>query len=356
MQSLRVVGPAADGAYVVLESLDGAERFSLPLDERLRDVSTHETPQPGPAEPGTELTPRQIQTRVRAGESAQSVADDAGVPLERVMRFAFPVLAERSRVVDEARRSRARRNGLDAGPIEFGELIDQRFSAHAINPASVGWDAYRREDGGWTVVAAFSAVEQNRLAKFNFALHTRAVSALDALAADLLSDRPVRALLPQQPDPVTELSERDVRPSPPRLAAVPDPTDAELAEERGGPASPALRPARRQKAHTRPIPVEADDELFDQDALDLAEAPGWHEPPLPFEPAGDPAATRTAAGGSAAGGPAATGSAATDSAATGPAGGEPDDGADARHKRRRGDKPRMPSWDDILLGVRHKND
>ena len=30
--------------------------------------------------------------------------------------------------------------------------------------------------------------------------------------------------------------------------------------------------------------------------------------------------------------------------------------AAGRRGRRTGDKPRMPSWDDILLGVRHKSD
>lgn len=336
MQSLRFVGPADDGEFVVLESLDGAERFSLPLDERLRDVSSYEPPRSGStaSEASPELTPREIQTRVRAGESAQAVADDAGVPVERVMRFAFPVLAERSRVVDEARRARARRNGGDNTPIDFGDLIDERFTQHAINPASVGWDAYRREDGGWTVVAAFRAVEQNRLVKFNFALHTRAVSALDALAADLLSDRPVRALLPQQPDPVTDDAATDAAPV--RLTAVPDhPQPA--TEEHNGPASPAVRPGRRQKAHTRPIPVGSDDELFDQDAVELPQAPTWHEQPLPFE----------------AGGPDETSLPSDPAAETSAAETEESEG---KQKRRRGDKPRMPSWDDILLGVRHKND
>jgi hypothetical protein len=31
-------------------------------------------------------------------------------------------------------------------------------------------------------------------------------------------------------------------------------------------------------------------------------------------------------------------------------------GEQAKRGRRAGEKPRMPSWDDILLGVRHKSD
>jgi Protein of unknown function (DUF3071) len=325
MQSLRLVGPGEDGTSVVLETLDGGARFSLPLDERLRDVSLGEPPEPPaattaePVAPSQSLSPRDIQTRVRAGETPQAVADSAGMPLEKVMRFAHPVLAERVRVVEEAKRARARRPG-DGGPVPFGELIVERLSRHGLDPAAVRWDAFRRPDGGWTVTAAFTAIEQDRLAKFSFGLLNRTVSALDALAADLLSDRPVRTLLPPEPDPVSELTE----PIPVRLSAVPDQPEPESdAEEPGLAGTPAVRPFRRQKAHTRPIPIDADDELFDQEAFEEGSGGSWQEQPLPLE--------------------------------LGEEGLEPDDG-EGRHRRgsRRGEKPRMPSWDDILLGVRHK--
>ncbi|HEU5268644.1 MAG TPA: septation protein SepH [Jatrophihabitans sp.] len=332
MQSLRLVGPGEDGTAVVLETLDGSQRFTLPLDERLRNVSQDQTPEPPAAEPASAahpLSPREIQTRVRAGESAQTVAEAAGMPIEKVMRFALPVLAERTRVVEEAKRARARRPG-ESGSAPFGELIAERLGRHGVDPNGVDWDAYRRPDGGWTVTASFTAQEQGRQAKFSFGLGNRTVSALDALAADLLSDRPVRALLPPDPEPVAEL----VEPGPVRLSAVPDRPEVEPDEsgtEELGLATPAVRPFRRQKAHTRPIPVDSDDELFDQEAFD-GSAGGWHEPALPLELAEPGYQPGTEAGDE--------------------PGYEPGEG---RHRRsRRGDKPRMPSWDDILLGVRHK--
>jgi len=331
MQSLRLVGPGEDGTTVVLEALDGEQRFTLPLDERLRNVSLGQTPEfpaattPEPVPPGRSLSPRDIQTRVRAGETPQAVAETAGMPLDKVMRFALPVLAERTRVVEEAKRARARRPG-ESGSAPFGDLIAERLSRHGVDPATVGWDALRRPDGGWTVTTSFTAQQQDRQAKFSFGLLNRTVSALDALAADLLSDRPVRALLPPDPDPVAELAE----PGPVRLAAVPDqPADADEDEVTElGLTTPAVRPFRRQKAHTRPIPVDSDDELFDQEAFETP-ADGWQEPPLPLElPEPDYE----------------------------PENGPSYESGEGRHRRnRRSDKPRMPSWDDILLGVRHKD-
>lgn len=340
MRLLRLVGSGEDGTSLLLETADGTEQFTLPIDERLRNVSSSDLPRlPVPeSDAGKAPSPREIQTRVRAGESAQQVADLAGIPLDRVMRFAFPVLQERIRVIDEAKRARAR-HGNEGQLVDFGGLVDTRLARHGIDPTGVEWDSFRRPDGGWTVTAAFSANSEPVLAKFSFSLANRTVSGLNPLAADLLSDRPVQALLPPMPTPVIAPAEPVPAPEPPaasplagsgpvRLAAVPD------QPEDGSAPTAAVRPGRRQKAHTRPIPLGDDDELFDQDAVDeplradpLLD-PSWQEQPLPLDLGQDA-----------------------------PSDGHPDTGSEPRHRRgRRGEKPRMPSWDDILLGVRHKSD
>ena len=46
------------------------------------------------------LRPRDIQARLRAGESPQDVADAAGVPIERIAAFSDPVMAERDHVAE----------------------------------------------------------------------------------------------------------------------------------------------------------------------------------------------------------------------------------------------------------------
>ena len=364
MRLLRLVGPSADGDALVVETADGGEQFTLPINERLRNVSTSDLPRlPTPDSTASATpSPREIQTRVRAGASAQDVADEAGIPLDRVMRFAYPVLQERVRVVDEARRSRAR-SSQEGQQIDFGTLIDGRFGKHGVDPAEVRWDAYRRADGGWTVTAALTAHEQPLLAKFSFALLNRTVSALDALSADLLSDRPVPALLPPMPTPVVaEEPEPTDRPALLRLAAVPDPEDLAVADAAttdlpvppAGHATPsAIRPARRQKAHTRPIPISDDDELFDQDAFDSE--PPRTQPVTGVQIQAQAPASQGAHSHRPSGADQDWQALPLDLDAELPASTESD--GDGRGRRgRRGDKPRMPSWDDILLGVRHKSD
>jgi hypothetical protein len=282
--------------------------------------------------------------------------------------------------------------------VPFGELLDSRLMRHGVDPGAVRWDAYRREDGGWTVTSEFSSYERTVRAKFSFALLNRTVSALDDIAADLLSDRPVQALLPPPPPPAPEpvaevadvdpAAEWDTGNLPPRLTAVPNPNRAEAGRPQQ--ASPAVRPpSRRQKAHTRPVPVNADDELFDQDAF---EQQPWHEPPLPFETGVTGRDAQAQPGIDEAGtadserfvpeifgirfDPAPYLPAEDEPEDLGldahPADGEPDalqpesavtadsravaSDSQGRRGRRSGEKPRMPSWDDILLGVRHKSD
>lgn len=357
MRELRLIGPGEDGESVIVES-DAGEQFSLPVDERLRAAARSDRAHLGQLDAAITgpLRPRDIQIRVRAGESPADLAEQAGMPLDRVMRFAYPVLAERTRVTDEARRARARRVG-DGHLVAFGELVDSRFAAHGIEPGAVTWDAFRRPDGGWTVTANVPDERFPALAKFSFSLGNRTVSALDDVAADLLSGRPIKAQVSADP-PTDRFSTIAFG----RLSAVPDEVGARL------------------RARTHPLPVEVDDqELFDQDALDSdgfeyadpsarpgsadgtgrAEGAGdaladaepellWPQPGV--EPgaftqpdAEEPSlfAERTELG---------------EDAAVSEHGEEPVTAGSGRRGAKHGDKPRMPSWDDILLGVRRKSE
>jgi hypothetical protein len=207
MRELRYVGPGEDPAHVVVETLEGDEQFSLPIGEELRAVIGSDptpTTDSSPAAPVTPVTPavaeptispREIQMRARAGESAQSIAESSGMALDKVMRFARPVLDERARITVEARRARARRSTAEGQLVPFGEAVDSRFSAHGIDVHSVAWDAYRRDDGVWVVSAGWVGGDSERIARWAVSLSHRLVSPLDETAADLLSDRPIRPVV-----------------------------------------------------------------------------------------------------------------------------------------------------------------
>ncbi len=90
------------------------------------------------------LSPRDIQTRVRAGESPESLADAHDVPLEKIMRFAESVLHERERVTGEA----------SSGAVHPGSTAKGRSSTSArlsmrVSPptgSTLRWCAGTRDD------------------------------------------------------------------------------------------------------------------------------------------------------------------------------------------------------------------
>src|SRR4051794_33006071 len=106
MRALRVVGfdGVGDNGVVILEDLGSRERFTVPADERLRAAARGDILRLGQMSTDLEsqLRPREIQARIRAGASVEQVAQAAGVPNDRIERFAYPVLLERSRYAELA--------------------------------------------------------------------------------------------------------------------------------------------------------------------------------------------------------------------------------------------------------------
>ena len=338
MRELRFVGPGEDGDSVIVETAGGEEAFSLPIDDDLRGaVRATVTPAHEVRSEQVPITPREIQVRVRAGEVPERIAEDAGMPLERVLLFARQVLEERARITDEARRARARRNTADGQLVEFGTAVDGRFAVHAVEPSDVRWDSLRGADGQWVVSAAWRGTDTaDRIARWSFTLATRTLTPLDETAADLLSDRPIRPVVRPVPDlPSDATPEETTGPIPMPLMRGADPRP-------GSPAAPAarvMRPVAGENTAAPPLPLAGTDPLpATGTSRRSARSPrGGRSPALPAASAAMEASDN----------PRGTASVPAESARSA----EPPVTEPARPG-----KPKVPSWDDILLGVRRKGD
>ena len=80
MQELRLVAVSEDGTYLVLASAGRGTRFMLPVDDRLRAAVRGQFSRLGQYEIEVEnpLRPKEIQARIRAGETVESIAQAAG--------------------------------------------------------------------------------------------------------------------------------------------------------------------------------------------------------------------------------------------------------------------------------------
>ncbi len=112
------------------------------------------------------LSPREIQSRLRAGASVAEVAADAGVDVERISGFALPVMAERSHVTRTALAASVRRRGDGSGHRRLGDLIHERLLARGLDADTVEWDSWRQSDLRWRLVGLLEDPAASRAAEF----------------------------------------------------------------------------------------------------------------------------------------------------------------------------------------------
>lgn len=187
MRQLRFVALAEDGAAVVLADDHGGQ-YRLAVDERLRAASRGDGARLGQIEIMMEssMRPAEIQARVRSGESPEAIARAGSMPVERVLRFAGPVLQERALVVQRARGTRCRPVGDGDAPL-LAEVVDGQLTRQGIDPESATWDAGRRDNGTWRITVRYSGGRAPNEAVWVFDPLSQQVRPNDDAARDLLT-------------------------------------------------------------------------------------------------------------------------------------------------------------------------
>ena len=197
MRPVRFVALSEDGQALVLADEVG-RLLTLPIDDRVAAMmrtdrmAGHRASRRHCDDPPS-LAPRDIQARIRSGESAEDVARIAGVPVDRVLRYAGPVLQERAMLAQHARRTRLKSSEKGA---TLAEVVDARLSQHGVEMDKVSWDAYRRDDGTWRVVATWPSGKTNATAVWELDKARQLVAAAGRHGA-----LPVRVAGPGRPAP-----------------------------------------------------------------------------------------------------------------------------------------------------------
>lgn len=381
MRALRVVG-ITEGGDVVLEDPGRRERFTVPADEQLRAGARGDLTRLGQIaiELESQLRPREIQARIRAGASVEQVASAAGVPIQKIERFAYPVLLERSRTAEVAQHAHpVRRDGPDVRML--GDVVAHTFGLRGQEYTEAEWDSWKGEDGKWLVALSWRTGRSDNRAHWTFqpGAHGGTVSSVDEHASDLVEGLPARPLRPV--GPVIDIAR------PEELAPAPQPAELRAAasdavRERGslpeyrgrssvgertvtdhapttdtpadeprsqrtgfersvprqlGPPAPREPepPQRRPEPQSREIePREVERREVERREVEPQRrpAPPAQRQPEPVDEVVEPVAEPTTADPT-------------------PTPDSPAPGAPTARRTRKG-KPVMPSWDEVLLGVR----
>ena len=195
MQDLRLIGVHEDGQHLLLADSEG-NRFRVPLDEPLRAAVRRDRPRLGQLQIEIDggMRPRDVQALIRAGASAEEVADRSGWSVEKVRRYEGPILAEREHVAGLARGVRLRGRGVSQGSAPtLSTRVGQRLSGRGVDPAVAEWDSGRNDEGEWTVTVTFPAGGRERQARWHFDVAARTVTAADDEARWLSEDEAATA-------------------------------------------------------------------------------------------------------------------------------------------------------------------
>ena len=165
MRELDVLGLNGDGTRIVCQDPTNGDEFSIAADEKLRAAARGDLSRIGQLEIELEsqLRPRDIQARIRAGASVAEVAKQAGTSTSRIETFAHPVLMERS-----AMAARAAICMIDGSAVTtpVRDVIAARL-ADLGQATDVDWDAHRASDG-WVLTARWSVGRSRNTAEFTY--------------------------------------------------------------------------------------------------------------------------------------------------------------------------------------------
>lgn len=174
MKELIFVGRSEDNLKLIFMDENGDE-FAVAVDDHIRrSINTNDNATVTKTDSG--ISPRDIQTRIRRGETAEAIAAEAGVDLARIERYAGPVFAERSYMAKRASETLVRR---PHGEVVLGELATGQLANRGIDTLTLVWDSYRRDDGRWTVTVSWARGSGGGIASWIFDPLAQSIVALD---------------------------------------------------------------------------------------------------------------------------------------------------------------------------------
>ena len=161
MTELRVVGRTQDGEHIELTDNDG-NKFLVRVSDSLR-ASVNERRLTPVVESSPKVSIKEIQARLRAGESYSDVANLSGLSTEKIERYASPIMQERAWIIEQA---------LKASPkgasLPLSELVILRLAPRGVNMNQVSWNTWRLEDGTWHLVLTYPSSEGQSEASWIF--------------------------------------------------------------------------------------------------------------------------------------------------------------------------------------------
>ena len=252
MSELRLNGKTPDGVHIALTDNNGAE-YTLRISDTLRATVNQPRLTSVPVtDENAAMTVKEIQRRLRAGETMDSIARDGNISVDKVERFSGPILQERLFIIDQVHSLTPRRDGKDTGreALTYLDIVISKLAPRGVDVDSLDWNTWRLDDGTWTIELHYPNRDGMGAAQFTYDTHRRTIAPLDDNAAWMMGeDAPIRrieaGLIYSEPTHPSRAAERSEPREPIRIDSAPirsiasslddlpdnDPTDEEFEAE-----------------------------------------------------------------------------------------------------------------------------
>ena len=145
---LRLTGRSADGTELELVDQDG-NKFNLRISDSLRaNVNQPRLAAVTDFQEEVSTTVKEVQARLRGGESIDSISRTTDWSIEKVENFAGPILQERAFIIAQALATQIKR-GPHAPYLETA--VSAKLAPRGVDMATVEWNTHRKPDGNWQV-------------------------------------------------------------------------------------------------------------------------------------------------------------------------------------------------------------
>jgi hypothetical protein len=252
MSELRLTGKTPDGVHIALTDNNGAE-YTLRISDTLRATVNQPRLTAVPVtDENAAMSIADIQRRLRAGETMDSIARDGDISVDKVERFSGPILQERLFIIDQVHSLTPRRDGKDNGreAPTFLDIVTSKLAPRGVDVDSLDWNTWRLNDGTWTIELHYPNRDGLGSGQFSYDTHRRTIAPLDDNAAWMMGeDVPIRRIEPgliySEPTHPSRAAERSEPREPIRIDSAPirsiasslddlpdnDPTDEEFEAE-----------------------------------------------------------------------------------------------------------------------------
>ena len=145
---LRLAGRSADGTELELVDQDG-NKFNLRISDTLRaNVNQPRLSAVADFQEEVSTTVKEVQARLRGGESIDSISRTTDWSIEKVENFAGPILQERAFIIAQALATQIKREP-HAPYLETA--VSAKLAPRGVDMATVEWNTFRKPDGNWQV-------------------------------------------------------------------------------------------------------------------------------------------------------------------------------------------------------------